>query len=326
MRAFSGVQPSGIIHIGNYFGAIKNWVELQEKHECIFCIVNQHALTLPQKPPELKENTFKVAATYLAAGIDPEKSIIFIQSQVPEHTELCWVLNTITHIPELERMTQFKEKSKEYRKEVNVGLFNYPVLMAADILLYQTDIVPVGEDQKQHIELTQVLARRFNRNFGQAFKIPQSLIKKESGRIMGLDNPLKKMSKSSKSSLNYISLDDSPELIREKIKKAVTDSGKEIKKLPQKPAISNLLNIYSLVTNKTVPAIEREFEGKGYNKFKENLTEKLINFLKPFQSIKDSYYLHRRDYLTGILEDGKKKAGEIAQKTMRDVRKRVGLI
>ena len=325
MRAFSGIQPSGIIHIGNYFGAIKNWLELQKEYECIFCIVNQHALTLPQEPTDLQKNTYKVAAIYLAAGIDPKKSIIFVQSQIKEHTELCWLLNTITRIPELERMTQFKEKSKEYKREVNVGLFNYPVLMAADILLYQTDIVPVGEDQKQHIELTQIIARRFNRNFGQAFKIPQALIKKESGKIMGLDNPSKKMSKSAKSSLNYISLDDSPELIREKVKKAVTDSGKGIKKSSQKPAISNLLNIYSLISGKKIKEIEKEFRGKGYKEFKESLIQGLIDFLTPFQK-KKSKILEDRNYIEKVLLQGKEKAQDIARGMMKDVRKKIGLI
>jgi len=252
MRAFSGIQPSGVIHIGNYFGAIKNWVQLQDEYESIFCIVNQHAITVPQDPKELKENTFKIASIYLAFGIDSKKSIIFVQSEVKEHTELCWILNTITRLPELERMTQFKEKSKQHKTNVNVGLFDYPVLMAADILLYQTNIVPVGQDQKQHVELTKTLAKRFNQIFGKTFVIPKALIKKEGGKIMGLDNPFKKMSKSASSPFNYIALDDSPAVIREKIKRAVTDSGKEIKYDLQKPAISNLLNIYSLATNRTV--------------------------------------------------------------------------
>ena len=288
MRAFSGVQPSGIIHIGNYFGAIKNWISLQDQYECVFCIVNNHAITLPRQPKELKENTYKVASIYLAFGIDPKKSIIFVQSEIKEHTELCWILNTITKIPELERMTQFKEKSKQYKANVNVGLFDYPVLMAADILLYQTNIVPVGQDQKQHVELTRMLAKRFNHIFGETFVIPKALIKKEGGKIMGLDNPLKKMSKSASSPLNYIALDDSPATIKEKIKRAVTDSGKEIKKDPQKPAISNLLNIYSLATNKQIKEIEKEFEekGRGYKEFKESLSEVLIDFLAPFKKTK----------------------------------------
>lgn len=325
MRTFSGVQPSGIIHIGNYFGAIKNWISLQDQYDCIFCIVNNHAITLPRNPKELKENTYKIASIYLAFGIDPKKSIIFIQSEVKEHTELCWILNTITRLPELERMTQFKEKSKQNKSAVNVGLFDYPVLMAADILLYQTDIVPVGQDQKQHVELTRTLAKRFNKTFGKTFKVPKALIKKEGGKIMGLDNPLKKMSKSAKSPLNYIALDDSPDTIAEKIKKAVTDSGNEIKKNPQKPAISNLLEIYSLATDKKIKEIEKEFEGKGYKEFKESLAEALINFLTPFQK-KQKAILQDKGYIEKVLKDGKKKAEIIAQKTMTEVKNKVGLI
>lgn len=325
MRAFSGIQPSGIIHIGNYFGAIKNWVQLQNEYESIFCIVNQHAITVPQNPKKLEENTYKVASIYLAFGIDPQKSIIFVQSEVKEHTELCWILNTITRLPELERMTQFKEKAKQHKSSVNVGLFDYPVLMAADILLYQTDIVPVGQDQKQHVELTITLAERFNKIFGKTFAIPKALIRKEGGKIMGLDDPLKKMSKSAFSLFNYIALDDSPAMIREKIKRAVTDSGKEIKYDPQKPAISNLLNIYSLTTNKSTIEIEKEFEGKGYKEFKEALSEALINFLTPFQK-KQKAILKDKNYIQKVLKDGKERAQSIAQKTMVEVKNKIGLV
>ncbi|HOK35479.1 MAG TPA: tryptophan--tRNA ligase [Candidatus Pacearchaeota archaeon] len=325
MRAFSGIQPSGIIHIGNYFGAIKNWISLQNQYDCIFCIVNNHAITLPRDPKELRENTYKVASIYLAFGIDPKKSIVFVQSEVKEHTELAWILNTITKISELERMTQFKEKAQQNKVAVNVGLFDYPVLMAADILLYQTDIVPVGQDQKQHVELTQILAKRFNRIFGKTFKIPKALIKKEGGKIMGLDDPLKKMSKSANSPLNYIALDDPPEIISDKIKKAVTDSGKEIKKSPQKPAISNLLEIYSLVTNKKIKEIEKDFNGKGYKEFKESLAEALIEFLKPFQK-KQKAILKDKSYIEKVLKDGKERAEVIARKTMTEVKNKVGLI
>jgi len=325
MRAFSGIQPSGIIHIGNYFGAIKNWVQLQNEYESIFCIVNQHAITVPQNPKKLEENTYKVASIYLAFGIDPKKSIIFVQSEVKEHTELCWILNTITRLPELERMTQFKEKAKQHKSSVNVGLFDYPVLMAADILLYQTDIVPVGQDQKQHVELTITLAERFNKIFGETFAIPKALIRKEGGKIMGLDDPLKKMSKSASSLFNYIALDDSPAMIREKIKRAVTDSGKEIKYDSQKPAISNLLNIYSLTTNKSTIEIEKEFEGKGYKEFKEALSEALINFLTPFQK-KQKAILKDKNYIRKVLKDGKERAQSIAQKTMVEVKNKIGLV
>jgi len=325
MRAFSGIQPTGIIHIGNLFGAIRNWCLLQNQCECIFCIVNYHAITLPKSPKKLKEQTYKMMAILLAAGIEPTKSVPFIQSKVKEHTELCWILNTITKIPELERMTQFKEKAKAHKKATNVGLFDYPVLMAADILLYKTDIVPVGEDQRQHVELAQVLAKRFNRLFGETFKIPRAFIQKKGARIMGLDNPLKKMSKSAKSSFNYISIDDSPEQIREKVKRAVTDSGKKIKTSPRKPAVSNLLNIYSLASGKEISAIEEEFKNSGYREFKEKLTLVLIELLSPLQK-KIREIEKDQAYIENILKEGKEKAQKIARKTIEEVKEKVGLL
>jgi len=326
MRAFSGIQPTGIIHIGNYFGAIKQWIDLQQKFECFFCIVNQHAITIPQNPKTLKKNTIDLATLYLACGLNPEISTIFIQSEIKQHTELTWILNTITKISELERMTQFKEKAKQHRKNVNVGLFDYPVLMAADILLYKTDVVPVGEDQKQHVEITRTLARRFNKIYGQTFKIPEVLIKKESARIMGLDNPFKKMSKSAKSPLNYIALDDSPELIFEKIQKAVTDSGKEIVYNPQKkPAIANLLTIFSLITGKSIKEIEKEFQGKGYSEFKQKLAYEIIEFLSPIQAKKRDLQKNEK-YVFQVLEIGKEKAKIIAKETMNRVNEKIGLI
>ncbi|MDD3735213.1 MAG: tryptophan--tRNA ligase [Candidatus Pacebacteria bacterium] len=326
MRAFSGIQPTGIIHIGNYFGAIKQWIDLQQKFECFFCIVNQHAITIPQNPKALKKNTIDLATLYLACGLNPEISTIFIQSEIKQHTELTWILNTITKISELERMTQFKEKAKQHRKNVNVGLFDYPVLMAADILLYKTDVVPVGEDQKQHVEITRTLARRFNKIYGQTFKIPEVLIKKESARIMGLDNPFKKMSKSAKSPLNYIALDDSPELIFEKIQKAVTDSGKEIVYNPQKkPAIANLLTIFSLITGKSIKEIEKEFQGKGYSEFKQKLAYEIIEFLSPIQAKKRDLQKNEK-YVFQVLEIGKEKAKIIAKETMNRVNEKIGLI
>ena len=282
---FSGVAPSGTIHLGNYLGAIKNWVELQKENQCIFCVVDLHAITVPQNPEKLRNKIMEVTAIYLAAGIDPEKSIVFIQSHNQDHAELAWILNTITRIPELERMTQFKDKSKENKTSINAGLFDYPVLMAADILLYGTDIVPVGEDQKQHVELARTLARRFNQNYGEVFKIPQAMVRKEGARIMGLDDPTKKMSKSAKSPANYIALTDPPEIIREKIKKAVTDSGSEIEHDPQnKPAISNLLTIYSLVSGEEINAIFNKYKKHtSYAEFKKDLAEEIIKFLSPFQ-------------------------------------------
>lgn len=319
---FSGVAPSGIIHIGNYLGAIKNWVEMQKDFHCIFCVVDLHAITLPQDPKQLREKTLEVAKIYLAVGIDPKKSIIFAQSHVKEHAELTWILNTITRIPELERMTQFKDKAKG-KKDVGVGLFDYPVLMAADILLYKTAIVPVGADQLQHIELTRDLAQRFNNQFGGTFIIPKPLIREEGARIMGLDDPAKKMSKSAASRYNYLALTDSPDEVREKIKKAVTDSGKDIKGGPDKPALSNLLTIYSLLSGKSVVEIEQEYEGKGYAEFKQGLAETVVNFLEPFQK---RYNAISDEEVMSILEDGAKKAGEIAKKTMEEVKSKVGLL
>ncbi len=324
-RVFSGVAPSGVIHIGNYLGAIKNWLELQDQYDCIFCVVDLHAITVPQNPPKLKNKILEVAKIYLAAGVNPEKSIVFVQSHVKEHAELCWVLNTLAKIPELERMTQFKEKSQEHRQSVNLGLFDYPVLMAADILLYKTQVVPVGEDQQQHVELARTLAGRFNKNFGETFIVPEALIKKEGARIMALDDPTKKMSKSAKSPLNYIALTDPPDLIREKIKKAVTDSGKEIIYGPDKPAISNLLTIYSLLADKSIKELEKQYQGRGYAEFKNDLAEVIVKFLGPFQE-KYASLDKNKDFVLEILNQGAQKAREIASQTMDEVKARIGLI
>lgn len=324
-RIFSGVQPSGQIHIGNYLGAIKNWIKLQDEYESIFCIVDLHAITILQKPEELKKKILEVAAIYLAAGIDPEKSIIFIQSQVPAHTELTWILNCLTRVPELERMTQFKDKAKKQRTKTSVGLFDYPVLMAADILLYQTEVVPVGQDQEQHVELARTLAKRFNQLYGETLIVPKALIRKESARIMGLDDPLKKMSKSADNPYNYIALTDAPDLIRDKIKKAVTDSGKEIKYSPDKPAIANLIAIYQGLTDLSFEEIEKKYHGKSYVEFKNDLAEVIIKALAPLQK-KMEELVSRPDYLLGILKQGSQKAELIAQKTLIEVKKKIGLI
>lgn len=322
-KVFSGVKPSGVMHIGNYLGAIKNWLDLQGKYDCIFSIVDYHAITVKQDPEILRQKIKEVTAIYLAAGIDPKKSLIFIQSQVPAHTELCWILNCVAKIPELERMTQYKEKAEEYKKEVSVGLFDYPVLMAADILLYKTEIVPVGADQKQHVELTRDLAERFNNIFGKTFVIPEPLIQKEGSRIMGLSNPLKKMSKSVPT--DYISLLDSPDDVRDKIKKAVTDSGQEIKYGPEKPAISNLLTIYSLFSGKSIKELEKEYKDNGYVKFKNDLAETMINFLQPFQN-KYQQIINDQKYLQEVLEYGKNKAQKIAEQTLEETKEKLGLL
>ncbi|MDP1619537.1 MAG: tryptophan--tRNA ligase [Candidatus Moranbacteria bacterium] len=323
-RIFSGIQPSGNLHLGNYLGAIKNWVKLQEEYDSIFCVVDLHAITVPQDPEILRQKTIEVAKIYLAAGIDPEKSAIFIQSHISEHTELAWILNTIAKIPELEKMTQFKDKSqKNGRESASVGLFVYPVLMAADILLYNTETVPVGEDQLQHIELARDLAARFNKKFGETFIVPKHFVKEEGMRIMGLDDPRKKMSKSAASEYNYIALTDPEETIRKKIKKAVTDSGSEIIYCDDKPALKNLINIHSLLTDQTPAEIEKMYAGKGYGDFKNGLADAIVNFLKPLQerigAISDAEVLD-------ILEKGAAKVRPIAIQKIFDVKQKLGFI
>ncbi len=323
---FSGIQPSGNLHIGNYLGAINQWVELQNSGEYnnIFCIVDEHAITVPQDPKVLRAKIMEVALTYLASGVDPEKSLVFIQSRVPEHAELAWILNTITPLGELQRMTQFKDKAKE--KGLLAGLLNYPVLMASDILLYGTEVVPVGDDQVQHVEFTRMLAKKFNNQYGNIFKIPEPSIIKEGKRIMGLDNPKNKMSKSALSPKNYIALLDDPTVIRKKILSAVTDSGGEVRfDEKNKPAISNLLNIYSLFSNKSIKDLEEGYKGKDYSTFKKSLAEVIISSLEPIQKrYKDLE--SDPNYIKKILDNGKKKAKEIASKKLDEVKQKIGFI
>ncbi|PIR72530.1 MAG: tryptophan--tRNA ligase, partial [Candidatus Nealsonbacteria bacterium CG10_big_fil_rev_8_21_14_0_10_36_228] len=320
MRVFSGVRPTGELHIGNYLGAIRQWIELQEKNECIFCIVDLHAITTPYQPEELQKNIIDLAIAYLATGLDPEKCIFFVQSQVREHAELTWLVGTFTPLGELQRMTQFKEKSKKHPECVNAGLLNYPLLMAADILLYQTDLVPVGKDQQQHVELTREIARRFNKKFGEVFKEPKVLLPKIGEKIMSLQNPKKKMSKTDNPQ-GRIELFDDPEIIEKKIMSAVTDPGKVIIYDHQrKPGISNLLTIYSLFSGKSIKELEKKFKGSGYEKFKKSLAELLIDSLEPFRK-KRKELLTREVYVREILEQGKKRAQIIAQSTIRDVKK-----
>lgn len=322
-RIFSGVQPTNNLHLGNYLGAIKNWVELQNNYDSFYCIVDLHAITVKQDPKVLRQNVLNVAKTYLALGIDPDKSTIFVQSNVPQHAELAWVLNTIAKLSELERMTQFKDKAKQHKENINMGLFNYPVLMAADILLYSPEIVPVGEDQKQHVELTRDLAARFNSAYGKTFVEPEPMIKKEGGRIMGLDDPSKKMSKSATSANNYIALLDSPEVAAKKISRAVTDSGTTIESGADKPALTNLLTIYSLLSGQTIKNIEKEYEGKGYADFKKGLTKTVTEFLSDFQA---KFNKLDDKKVRSILEEGAKKAQVIAEKKMADVKTKIGLL
>jgi len=325
MKIFSGIQPSGKIHIGNYLGAIRQWVKLQEKNECIFSIVDLHAITVPYDQTKLRDNILDAAICYLAVGINPEKSVLFVQSEVKEHTELSWLLNTITPIGELQRMTQYKEKSKRFKGSVSAGLFDYPVLMAADILLYKTDIVPVGKDQQQHVELTREIAKRFNQRFGKTFVKPEAKIPKLGAKIMALNNPKKKMSKSLGPDC-YISLFEEPKLIRKKVMSAVTDTGRKIVFDPKKkPGVSNLLTIYSLFSGKLIKDIEKKFKGKGYAELKKSLASLLISSLELFRQ-KRKELLNREVYVEEVLKMGRKKAEVIAQSTMLEVKKKMGLI
>lgn len=397
-RIFSGIQPSGDLHIGNYLGAIKQWVGLQDEYESIFCVVDMHAITVPQDPETLRKKTLEIAKIYLAAGIDPAKSSLFIQSHVPEHAELAWLLNTIAKNGDLTKMTQFKgktgfdeeafeiamkEKSDEKITEIlaskgvkvnteissdeitklldiihsvalkttfdtyntfvkekfnssSVGLFDYPVLMAADILLYDTQVVPVGDDQVQHIELTRTLARRFNERFGETFRIPEARIMKEGARIMALDDPTKKMSKSATSAYNAIALSDDAETVRRKVKKAVTDSGSEIVYVDDpvqsdatpdhgagKPALKNLINIYTLLSGIPIPEIEAKYAGKGYGDFKADLAEVVVDFLTPFQE----KMAGRSDEETlRILREGADRVRPLAAAKLAEAKKRVGFL
>jgi len=324
MRIFSGIQPTGAIHIGNYLGAIKQFIELQETEECIFSIVDLHAITIPYKTQELQKNILEAAICYLAAGLDPEKSILFVQSQVPEHTELAWLLGTVCPVGDLLRMTQYKDKSKQFKGKVGAGILNYPILMAADILLYKAELVPVGADQQQHVELTRTIARKFNKTFGKTFPVPQVKIPSLGAKIMALNNPKKKMSKSQPKGCLFIF--DEPEEIERKISTAVTDSGKTIKYNPaKKPGISNLLTIYSLFSGKSIKELEKEFKGVGYAKFKKSLIELLINKLEPFRR-KKKELSQREVYVKEILNQGQKRAKVIAQSTLEEVKQKMGLL
>lgn len=323
MRILSGIQPTGSIHIGAYIGAIAQWRELQQTGECIFFVADLHALTIPQEPKEFSRQTLNTAIELLAAGLDPEKCVIFMQSQVKEHTELCWLLNTITPIAELERMTQYKDKSKQFKKNINAGLLNYPVLQAADVLLYQTESVPVGKDQQQHLELTKTIARKFNQKYGETFKVPEAIILNRGAKIMALNNPKKKMSKSDPQSCLYIF--DEPDAIKKKIMSAMTDTGKTIKyDLIKKPGISNLLMIYSAFSGMPIQEVEKKFSSKGYADFKKQLAELLIIQLEPFRR-KKKELAAREIYIKEILERGRKRAETMAQTTMEEVRKKIGL-
>lgn len=323
-KIFSGIQPTNILHIGNYLGALKNWVDLQDDGETIYCIVDLHAITVPQDPKTLSEKILETAALFIACGVDPNKATLFVQSSRPEHSELAWILNCFTGMGELKRMTQFKDKSANNQDNVSAGLFDYPVLMAADILLYSATHVPVGEDQKQHIEITHDIAERVNGKFGKIFTIPEPIIKQSTARIMSLDDPTKKMSKSSPNSASYIALTDNAEAIRDKIKRAVTDSGSEIKASGDKPAITNLLNIFAGMTGREIADIEKEFEGKGYGAFKEALAEAIISELQPIHE-RFKKLIEDKENLRDILKQGADKLAPEAQEMLSKVKKSVGL-
>ncbi len=319
---FSGIQPSGNLTIGNYLGAIKNWVDLQKDYNCLFCSVDMHSITVRQTPAELRRRSVEMLALYIAAGIDPNDNILFIQSHVPAHAELAWVLNCYTMFGELSRMTQFKEKSQRHSENINAGLFTYPTLMAADILLYQTDLVPVGADQKQHLEITRDIAMRFNGIYGDTFTVPEPYIPKLGMKIMSLTEPDKKMSKSDTNGGSVCLLDNRDDIIR-KIKRAVTDSGCEVRYAEGKDGINNLLTIYCAFTGKTIEEGEKEFEGKGYGDFKAAVAEVCADALGTLQA---KFYdlLKDKSYLDTLLKENAEKAAYLAHKTLRKVYKRVG--
>jgi len=322
-RVFSGVQPTGNIHIGNYLGALRQFVELQNENECVYCIVDMHSITVPQDPKELKQHTLDVAALYMAVGLDPKKSILFVQSDVSGHAELSWVLTCNSYTGELSRMTQFKDKSRD-KESAPAGLFTYPILMAADILLYDTDIVPVGNDQKQHIELCRDIAMRVNNRFSNTFVIPDGRFLKEGAKIMSLDDPVSKMSKSAENQFSRISLLDDENKIKKSIMRATTDSEGSIRfDTVEKPGVSNLLTIYSALTDMPIAEIEQKYEGRGYGDFKKDLVEVTINALKPIKERFDE--IRPSQDLIDALSDGKERAGAIAERTMKRVKDHFGL-
>ncbi|WP_120969711.1 tryptophan--tRNA ligase [Helicobacter pylori] len=322
-RVFSGIQPTGQIHLGNYLGAIKHWVEMQDEYENLFCVVNSHAITLPIDPVFLKSQSYELVKLLLACGISPKQSGLFIQSEVDEHPALAWLLNCQVSMGEMQRMTQFKDKSLKNPKSVNVGLFNYPILMASDILLYQSDLVPVGEDQKQHLELTRNIAEKFNRDFGNCFKVPEPLIAKVGARVMGLDDPKVKMSKSHQGANHAIFLLDEPDIIVKKIKKAATDSTGVIAFDEKREGVFNLLNIYMLLSDESPEKIEERFKNKGYGDFKKELAEVVIQSLKPIQ---ERYKEISDDEVRAVLNGGVEKARPLAQATYQKAKELMGLV
>ena len=320
---FSATQPSGRITLGNYLGALRNWVALQDDYNAIYCVADEHAITVRQDPAALRRPSFELYAQFIACGLDPEKSIIFIQSHVPQHAELAWVLNCYTMFGELSRMTQFKDKSASHADNVNAGLFTYPSLMAADILLYQADLVPVGEDQRQHVEITRNIAQRFNGIYGDVFTMPEAYIPKVAARVMSLSEPEKKMSKSSPNENSFVLVMDKPEAIMRKFKRAITDSEGGIYRSPEKPGVTNLIEIYSAVTGMTPEAVENEFNGKGYGVFKPAVGEAVVEALRPIRE-ETERLLGDKGYLETLYRQGAEKAAALANRTLRKVHKKVG--
>lgn len=327
-RIFSGIQPSGNLTIGNYLGALKNWVKLQNEYECYFCVVDLHAITVQQEPKDLRRRTLEVLAIYLAAGIDPEKNTIFIQSHVSTHSEAAWLLNCFTHVGELSRMTQYKSKSKKYvdsGEPISAGLLNYPVLMAADILIYNADLVPVGKDQTQHIEITRDIAQRFNSTYSPTFTLPEGYIPENGAKIMDLQEPEKKMSKSSDNPNSFILIMDPPDVIRKKINRCVTDSIGKVKYSDDQPGIKNLINILIAIQGTTAEDIEKKYEDKGYAEFKNDVAEAIVGELQPIQD-KVNKYLEDKSYLEEIYKKGAEKAYYVSNKVLRKMQKKIGFI
>lgn len=322
----SGIQSTGKLTLGNYLGAINNWVQMQEEYDCYYMIANLHSLTVRNDPETLRNNTLKVLAMYVAAGLDPEKNTIFIQSQVKEHAELGWILDCYTYMGELSRMTQFKDKAAKHADNINAGLFTYPALMAADILLYQANLVPVGQDQQQHLEITRDIAERFNKLYGKTFTIPEGYYGKASAKIMGLQDPTAKMSKSATNPNDVILLEDEPDVIIKKFKKAVTDSENKVRFDPEnKPGVSNLMQIYSSITGLKMEEIENEFENSGYGDFKTKVAETVVAKLEPIQR-KYKELLENKEYLEKIYTEGANRARKLASKTLDEVKERIGIL
>lgn len=322
---FSGIQPSGNLTLGNYLGALKNWVKLQDEYDCYYCVVDLHAITVRQEPKDLRRRTLEVLAIYLAAGLDPEKNTLFIQSHVPAHAEAAWLLNCFTYTGELTRMTQFKDKSQRYGESVSAGLLDYPVLMVADILLYNAHLVPVGKDQKQHLELTRDIAARFNNLYSPTFNIPEPYIPDVGTKIMDLQEPTKKMSKSADNPNSYILIMDSPDVIRKKISRAVTDSLGVVKYSDEQPGVKNLITILNAITGMTIDQIEKKYEGQGYAQFKSDVAEAIVNELEPIQK-RISEILNDKEYLESVYRKGAEKANYVANKMLRKMQKKIGFI